>query len=636
MTKSTMFIRRLIIAYRGGRVYDERFHEGINVIRGDHSVGKTTILELLFYALGGEIKENQWLHPADKCDIIFCELSINGNIFTLRRNILKGRVPPISIREGVYDDESKGSEAWKTYGSRRNESDGKMSFSQQMFELLGWDSHKTDDYANLTMHQILRFLYVDQETASTKIFRTEDNPRADSEGIRTAIAEFLLGLDNLDTHKLRQDLVLAEREFERIHADLIAMYRVLGDESNLTPELLNQIIGENIKEIIRLSNEPPITLSSDAALRENSERYKMLESVVANYDKQLQRFRQELFLLEGEIADCHMFEESLLFRKKALLESKAAYAAIGTVNYTRCPCCLETVAEPLDGYCHLCKVPSKDSSGSNNYMELLNQLDFQIENNKKVQDDYIEHRMGLLSSIEIAQISMQKSQVELTALAKQAGTVSAELVSNSRKIGYLESQNAVAERKISVINELNRNQNKKVQLSSVISDLRERLIAAHAGNKKRRENIYFGLCENIVSILGEERRVDGKSYEEDFEQANVEDIEIDFAKDRMLVNGRVKFSGSSNYVKKNALNVSALIESIENKDYRLPRFMMLDAIENGGMTEYRSRLFQKTLVDLFKGRTDFQLIYCTSMVLDELNNDEYGVGPFYSENVLNI
>jgi len=636
MTRSTLFVRRLIITYRGRRVYDERFHEGINVIRGDHSVGKTTILELLFYALGGEIKENQWLHPADKCDVIFCELAVNGNVFTLKRDILKGKIPPISIREGTYDDESMGLEAWKTYGPRRNESDGKMSFSQQMFELLGWDSHKTDDYANLTMHQILRFLYVDQETGSTKIFRTEDNPRADSEGIRTAIAEFLLGLDNLDTHRLRQDLVVAEREFERIHADLIAMYRVLGDDSSLTPELLNQIIGENIKEIIRLSNEPPIILSSDAALRESSERYKIVEAIVANYDNQLQRFRQDLFLLEGEIADCHMFEQSLLFRKKALLESKAAYAAIGTVNYTRCPCCLETVAEAVDGYCHLCKVPSKDSSGANNYMELLNQLDFQIENNNNVQDDYIEHKMGLLSSIEIAQINMQRSQVELTSLAKQAGTVSAELINNSRKIGYLESQNAVAERKIAVINELNRNQNKKVHLSTVISDLREMLLAAQAGNKKRRENIYLGLCENVVSILSEERRVDGNSYEEDFEEANVQDIEIDFAKDRMLVNGRVKFSGSSNYVKKNALNVSALVESIENANYRLPRFMMLDAIENGGMTEYRSRLFQKTLIDMFRGRTGFQLIYCTSMVLDDVNNDEYGVGPFYNENVLNI
>ena len=53
MGDSTLFVERLVVIKSGGSVYDERFHRGINVIRGDHSVGKTTILELLFYVLGG-------------------------------------------------------------------------------------------------------------------------------------------------------------------------------------------------------------------------------------------------------------------------------------------------------------------------------------------------------------------------------------------------------------------------------------------------------------------------------------------------------------------------------------------------------------------------------------------------------
>lgn len=73
MIKSTLSIERFIVKKSGFSVYDEKFHRGINVIRGDHSVGKTTILELIFYILGGEIKDNQWLYPADKCDYVCCQ-----------------------------------------------------------------------------------------------------------------------------------------------------------------------------------------------------------------------------------------------------------------------------------------------------------------------------------------------------------------------------------------------------------------------------------------------------------------------------------------------------------------------------------------------------------------------------------
>jgi hypothetical protein len=64
---------------------------------------------------------------------------------------------------------------------------------------------------------------------------------------------------------------------------------------------------------------------------------------------------------------------------------------------------------------------------------------------------------------------------------------------------------------------------------------------------------------------------------------------------------------------------------------------MLDSIENGGMKPYRSHQFQKKIIELFaKKKEDFQLIFCTSMVLEDLNNEEFGVGPYYTENVIKL
>lgn len=634
MDKSFFYIERLVITKSGNHVYDEKFHRGINVIRGDHSVGKTTILEMIFYVLGGEIKENQWLYPADKCDEIFCQLNINGNVFTIKRIIQRGGVPPISIRSGIYDE--KESEPWKTFGSRRSEDGAKMSFSQQLFELLGWDTHKSEDYANLTMHQILRCLYVDQETSSTKILRAEDNPKGDSEGIRIAIFEFLLGLDNLDTHSLRQQLLIAERQFEKLSSDLSAMYRVLGIDAVLTLSILENNIITNMNEIIRLVEEP-LKVKSDNELSEERDRlYKSLAKKVDLLSRQMQNFKQELLLTNGEIIDCDLYDKSLRFRKKSLLESQSSYDAIGLVKYNSCPCCLQKLSVTDDNQCHLCKATLVESKHDNNYMEILTELDFQINSNKKTWEDYIEKKTDFESAIRILEGQLAVAQSELESAAKIIDFAFQETLDNSKKIGYLEAENDNLRKKIEITKELENSKSQKESLQSKISELQTKIEAATAANEKRRKIVYNGICENVVDIINKDKRANGKPYEKVFDEATASDIEIDFAKDRILFDGRVKFSGSSNYVKKNAFHLSALLESLDDNSYRLPRFLMLDAIENGGMKAFRSHNFQKILIEMFKDRDDFQLIFCTSMVVDELNNEVFGVGPYYEGNVIDF
>jgi hypothetical protein len=511
-----------------------------------------------------------------------------------------------------------------------------MSFSQQIFELLGWDSHKSDDYANLTMHQILRFLYVDQETASTKILRAEDSLRGDSEGIRTAISEFLLGLDNLDTHRLRQQLIMVEREYEKIASDLLAMYKVLGGDSSLTLSMLESMVVANIDEIVQLRNKPKEIFEHEKLDVTRVSKYNEIDRQIDLFNRKILGFKEEWITANGEIVDCELYDKSLKFRKKSLLESKASYDAIGLIRYESCPCCLEKISTFSEGECHLCHAPVAESHHANNYMELLTQIEFQIKSNNKVLENYIEHRAGIKSALNIASAQLSELQSELAAVSKIVNLNSHFALEDSKRIGYLESENENIQKKIEIIGELDKNKAKKVDLSAAITDFKNKIESARSSGKDRRQKVYRGIAENIIPILRRDRRDNGKPYEEVFEDSNVADIEIDFAKDRTLIDGRVKFSGSSNYIKKNAFQISALLEALDDPNYRLPRFLMLDAIENGGMKAFRSHNFQKVIIDCFRGRDDFQLIFCTSMVLEELNNSTTGVGPYYEGNVLDL
>lgn len=639
MINSTLFVERLIITKGNSKVYDELFHKGINVIRGDHSVGKTTILEVLFYALGGEIKKSQWLYPADICDEVFCQVSINGSVFTLNRVIDKGRIPDIRIKKGPYNKEAQ-SDAWKTYGPRRNEKSDRKSFSQQLFELLGWDTHKSDDHANLTMHQILRFLYVDQETSSYRILRAEDSFGGDSESIRTAISEFLLGLDNLDTHKLRQDLLLAEREFNKIHAQLNAMYKVLGDEASLTLENLREIVLNAVDEIENLSKRTKdmecSEYSSNPITIESNEDYSRAVKKVEEHNNLLNTLKLKERSVSGQITDCNMFSKSLQFRKVSLLESKAAHEEIGSIKYTHCPCCLEPVGEPNGESCYLCGSEKEEAQQQNNYMEILNELDFQLNGNAKVLKEYESELAELGAQIVVTHANLLTAQSELSMLARVVNDDSLELARAFERIGFLKSEIESLNKKIKIINNLDSSKNEKELLNGKISELQTKLEAASNSSLNRRNQVLSQISTHLVKMLNSDLRANGKPYEEVFASSRKNDVEIDFTKDRFLIDERVKFSGSSNYIKKNSFQLSCLLESLSDSTYRLPRFLMIDAIENGGMKEFRSQQFQTKIMDLFKDKDNFQIIFCTSMVLDELNNEKYGVGPFYSSNVINI
>lgn len=170
---STFFVNRFVISKSGKAVYDQIFHQGVNIIRGANSVGKSTIMDLLFNCLGGDIAEDRWNKEAQACEWLYAEIALNGHVMTISRPVEPGKKPAMNFFDGTFVQlcEAGTVATWQKYGLIRT--DEKLSFSQQIFELLNWPNNQTDDFANLTIHQILRLIYVDQGTAVNKILRAE-------------------------------------------------------------------------------------------------------------------------------------------------------------------------------------------------------------------------------------------------------------------------------------------------------------------------------------------------------------------------------------------------------------------------------------------------------------------------------
>lgn len=57
MVKPHLFVERFAVSRNDIFVYDQNFHKGVNIIRGWNGTGKSTVVDLLSYALGSVITD---------------------------------------------------------------------------------------------------------------------------------------------------------------------------------------------------------------------------------------------------------------------------------------------------------------------------------------------------------------------------------------------------------------------------------------------------------------------------------------------------------------------------------------------------------------------------------------------------
>ena len=66
---------------------------------------------------------------------------------------------------------------------------------------------------------------------------------------------------------------------------------------------------------------------------------------------------------------------------------------------------------------------------------------------------------------------------------------------------------------------------------------------------------------------------------------------------------------------------------------RYPHFIFADNMEDKGIEEKRAQNFQRVLIEKLSTylNDDYQVIYTTSYITEELDNSPYVVGPKYSK-----
>lgn len=202
---SSIKIQRLKVLTRNGQTaYDECFHNGINIIRGENSSGKSTITHLLFFGLGGSYSD--FVIEAKRCQNVYTQVDINGCVITLKRELKLSeddRIDPmvgLTIFWGTIDDALADSCKSNYFGYRTT--DKKKSFSNVLFEIMDMPLVLGDN--NITMHQLLRLMYIDQESPTGSLFMYE---QFDNQITRETVAELLMGIYDADLYISKLNII---------------------------------------------------------------------------------------------------------------------------------------------------------------------------------------------------------------------------------------------------------------------------------------------------------------------------------------------------------------------------------------------------------------------------------------------
>lgn len=618
-----LMIKRFVVK-RGNRfVYDQQFKLGLNIIRGDNTTGKSTIMDLMYFALGAELTE--WTTEQSACDETIIEVHLNYSPYCFKREITETGKSAMFVFEGRMDNAFLNVSKWFRFPSVR--SDSTQSYSQEIFELLALPSHKTDDSKNLTIHQLLRLMYIDQLSETTKLLK--EDKRFDNSALRRAIGEYLLGIDNLDAHNVRQELIEANSRFDKANAELKAIYRFIGSTNSVIREeqINEQIrqIGSEINELNRRKEE----IKSENIDRLNEEVKARAREVVEKMDSlsvDTRKLRDEKDELSSEIVDTSLFLESLERRLKALEQSKATNAEIGGLIFKYCPACLTPIVSHDDhDHCGLCKEDLSSSHRDYAYIQLSNEIRFQKKESEKLLDGYKRRKHEININLSTLSREIDYLRTEFQTLATSLNSGDSLMSEIGSAIGYKRGIIFSLEEKREMIGEVERLITSKEKAQSDITALEEKLAFLEASTKNRHDFVYSRIEEIAKYIL----HMDG-GYEDAFEK--VEDVVFDFDRDKMLVNGRSKFSASSMVVMKNAIRIAIFLHCINDERSRLPRFLLVDNIEDKGMTAPRSQNFQRHIVAMCDElEKDYQLIFTTSMIDPDLDKSEYVVGPHYKK-----
>ncbi|MBO9411764.1 MULTISPECIES: AAA family ATPase [unclassified Ruegeria] len=622
---SRLKLDRMVVTRGASIIFDESFHEGVNIIHGSNGSGKSTLADFIFFGLGGELKD--WKPYASRADLVFLQITTASGVLTLRREVSSKGSRPMDIFFGKMSNALETpSDAWQSLPYKRPEHG--FSFSQVLFRAIGLPEAVSDGSSNITMHQVLRLLYVDQLTPIQRIFRSEN---FDTWQTRQAVGDLLAGVGGYDLFEKQ----LALREASKQYDALTAQYRSLvavasGYGENILMEHIESAQEKAKSERNDLLKTIDSLLAADPSDDEVSTIQRNRREAIKNYKKTRKNvfeLNEEIDVLEYEIDDSEEFIQHLRLSLDDFEAASDTFFALGHLDFEFCPSCFAPVKRKAEEHCQLCDTPRSQDEDDSRTLAVKLDLQMQLKESLSLQQERRIDLDKLKANLRIEKQSLRKltATVEFFQSGHSSGRES-EIAEVSRKIGFIDSELEALQKRFEIAKKVKDAADAKEDMNNRLTRLKDEIARIEQAQKKRKSIAYTAISDSAKGLLE-------KDLKEHSDFGEIKYVNFDFSGDWVAINNEKNRAGSASgmVVLKNSFSAAMFKASLSDSGFNLPRWMLFDNIEDKGMVQERSWNFQRLLVSTSQNsKTPHQIIFTTSKIAPDLDRPDLVVGKKYT------
>jgi DNA repair exonuclease SbcCD ATPase subunit len=365
------------VVYSGQKYFFESdvFNKNIILIEGDNGTGKSTLCNLIYFALGGRVdefkKDSDKKHKeitSDKDNYVELYISINGDNYLLRRFLSENDITVMPYVEKIIVKDDKETIEFNTLEMAKDtkilsvyrREDTPFTFSDWILEKLDiavvelYHGYKT---FKINFTDLMRLIYHDQQPDPENIYKKIDvksNYFSDSELLRKAIFELLVGKSFSDFYDAIVKVKRAEKD-KSLAKNLVDEYTTLADKIRGKKEIRNK---NYLQEEIENKDEQL------EKLQDARNAFKRNRNSTVTIDSDIDALRSEIMQIELGISDAQEQLIGLYDERYKLVSIKGdtireleqiqkvihTHDQLNLFSSDTCPYCL-TEVERAKGHC---------------------------------------------------------------------------------------------------------------------------------------------------------------------------------------------------------------------------------------------------------------------------------------------
>lgn len=338
-TKSpTIIINQLrVVGIR--KDYTVFFHAGLNIINGDSDTGKSSILDLIDYSLGGH---NIDMYDELRSSARYCllEVSLNGKIYTLRRDIFE---PNKHVEVYTSTIEDMGNVFPKEYSTSfsRKADEGFISdffldaLSIPKIEIKQAPSKPDSKMIRLSFRDVLKYNILSQDDVGNKQLLDGANFSVAVKNQETfKFIHNLLDINIAELNTLISEKSTAQKALEQNYKTISTFFR----ETNLKTKDDLQSEREELGENVRVLNEQIESINQN--MKADTRGLEELRGIKRNLERQVKSEREKIENLNIQMRQHILLKNDYMQDIQKLDTSiKASKHNISERIETPCPVC---------------------------------------------------------------------------------------------------------------------------------------------------------------------------------------------------------------------------------------------------------------------------------------------------------